>query len=477
MFAGPRPYTAGVPISTLDGVLASAELWRPDPARMVAGWEDAYPFCAAVCSTDAGLTFCRRCPEVVVRSVRSTGRIARGHCPAGVRLLAFGSDSPDDPDVFVLRIAPPTPKQAAAVTPVVRVPASSLRRAARETPPANGREVLRAVHTLRSRGGRLDWQVAQRTRSADRQRAASATLAQFIVATEEFHGLYREAIRQRGHLKRAQRLADRLARDAVLVRERERARIALQIHDTAAQSLVSAVRFLDAAADQQGAGAAAKGRTARGATPEGLAVPGASDATDHLGLAQGRLRTAIGELRAILEELIPPGLKLGLDQAIRYRHRDLLVEVGMTGIVEGGLPRLEPWAEQVIFGMVSEAMTNAARHSGGRSLRVECRTVRDRVVIVVLDDGRGLARVRVPSAEIRGPEMRDGQAPGGHVGSEHERGGLGLAGLVQQARWLGGTTLVRDRSGGGTEVRISVPRARYQVGPLPSDEITPGGQA
>ena len=60
--------------------LLGAELWeRGDPgaggdgrARFLAGWEDGATFCAAVCSTDLGLAFCRSCPtEVATRALRS----------------------------------------------------------------------------------------------------------------------------------------------------------------------------------------------------------------------------------------------------------------------------------------------------------------------------------------------------------------------------------------------------------------------
>jgi len=464
-----------MPKSTLHGVLAAAELWRRDPPQMVAGWEDAYPFCAAVCSTDAGLNLCQRCPEGVVGRAGAAGRPAHGDCPAGVRLVAFPLP-PDGSEVAVLRVSPPDPRRAGAISPVVRVPAAALRRAARETPGALARDLLGAARVLRAPAERLAWQVAQRVRSADRQRAASAALAQFIVATEEFQSLYRNAVRQRGQLERARRLSDRLARDSVHIREHERARIAHQIHDTAAQSLVSAVRFLDAAAggSTSDGGAAADasaisvdGRPGDGRPGDGR--PGAPEGSArHLDLARGRLRSAIGELRAILEELIPAGLELGLGQAIRYRHHDLLTESGLSGAVDGSLPRLEPWVEQVLFGMVSEAMTNAARHSGGRTIEVACTTVRDRVVIIVQDDGHGLGRARA-----RGDGRSPARADGGHAG-------LGLAGLVRQARWLGGATSIRPRPGGGTALRISVPWSRYRVqapaGQAPAGQA-PAGQA
>jgi signal transduction histidine kinase len=412
---------------------------------MVAGWEDGYPFCAAISSTDVGLDFCRRCPQSLVGTVLEARRPVGGSCPAGVRLLAFALQSRGEPDVVVLRIAPPAPRRAMAIAPQVRVAPALLGRVARETPRSDGIAVLGAARLIRSTAGRLKWQVALRDRGADRLRAASATLAQFIAATEEFQELYRDAVRQRRELERATRVADRLARDAVHVREHERARIAHQVHDTAAQSLVSAVRFLDAAAGElRASGGLASGRD-RSA--------GLASVADHLDLANARLHTSLREIRGILDQLVPAGLELGLDQAIRYRHRDLLEETGIGGVVHGSLPRLQPWVEQVLYGMVSEAMANAARHSGGRDVSVECSTVRDRVVVVVRDDGGG----------IRG--WTDGTDAASAHGTPHK--GLGLTGLLRQARWLGGATRIRRQARGGTSVRISIPLARYRADRVP----------
>ena len=461
-------YTAGVSSPAVERVLATAEIWRPGDEsgdgskrsgrrkkppsvpgtppvpRFTIGWEAAYPFCAAVCSTVIGLEFCRRCPEGLVASVFGSRRTAGGSCAAGVRLLAFPvpAVAPRLDAVVVLRVAPPEPRFAARMATVARVAAGSLRRAAGETPSSGGSDVLRAVRKLRSAAGWLDWQVTERERNADRQRAASATLAQFIVAIEEFQALYRSALRQRGELRRARDTADRFARDAVRAREGERARIAHQIHDTVAQSMVSAMRFLDAGMSTiQGSAAAA-------ASPAGRwTARRATTGTDNLELARERLRVAIHELRAMLDEFVPAGLEQGLDQAVRFRHRDVLVDADMTGSVTGTLPRLEPWVEQVAYGMVSEAMTNAARHSGGKTLMVECSTVRDRIVIVIRDDGIGIS------------------SRGDATPRRSRVGGLGIAGLTRQARWLGGSVAVRDRAGGGTAVRISVPRTRYLLAP------------
>jgi signal transduction histidine kinase len=269
------------------------------------------------------------------------------------------------------------------------------------------------------------WQVQQRERGSVRQRAATAALAQFIAVAEEFQDLYRDAQAQRRALARTQRLTDRLAREAVGAREMERARIAHQIHDTAAQSMVSAYRFLSAS-------------IAAGETKSG------EDARAYGAMALDRLQTAIGEVRSVLGQLVPPGLELGLSQAIRYRHAVLVAEASLAGTVSGELPRLHDAIEQSLYGMVAEAMANAAAHAQARNLDVDLRVVGQRLVIEVRDDGIGLAGARHAARAVAGR-------------------GLGLPGIVRQAGWLGGSARISGRAPRGTRVRISIPVQRYRA--------------
>jgi signal transduction histidine kinase len=152
--------------------------------------------------------------------------------------------------------------------------------------------------------------------------------------------------------------------------------------------------------------------------------------------------TAIKEVRAVLADLVPPGLEeLGLAQAIDHRMKSLAAESGIEMIIEGSLPRLDDWVEQALYGMSTEAVTNAVRHSHASTVRTELKVNKGRAVITVHDDGQGFD----PSAAER---RRAG-------------GGLGLLGIARQARWLGGAASIRSRVGSGTLVRISIPIARH----------------
>jgi signal transduction histidine kinase len=409
---------------------------------LISGWEDGEPFCATICSTDIGLQFCRRCPEQVAARVLETGRAAHGVCRAGGALLGFPAPRGSRTTAAVLRVGPPAQRDAAAVADRTRVSPGALRRAARQAPPPNARAALAAARVLRDPLRLFDWQVQQRARGSDRRRTATAALAQMVATSEEFYELYRDSQRQRRELGRNQRRLDRLARQTLRASDLERARIAHQIHDTAAQSMVSAFRFLDAAR------AYAAGH------------PGES-VDEYLESASDRLVAAIKEVRAVLNDLVPPGLEeLGLAQAIHSRVRSLAAESGMEMTSEGDLPRLDDWVEQALYGMTSEALTNAVRHSRARSVRTELRVIKSRAVVTISDDGHGFD----PAAAERRRAV----------------GGLGLLGLSRQARWLGGSSSVRSSVGTGTLVRISIPIARHagtRAGyPDPGNETIPGGR-
>jgi signal transduction histidine kinase len=411
--------------------LDAAERWitpSPDGPVMLDGWEDGYPFCATVCSTDVGLAFCRSCPTELVGRVAATRRPASADCPAGVRMLAFRVSGADE-SVAVLRVAPPRPSVAAHAADATRVPAPALRRAARDAPPADPVATLAAAHRLRDPAGLLAWRVAQRARGANRGREAAAALAQMIATGEEFQDLYRESERQRRALERSRHAVDRLARERVRVTDEERARIGHQIHDTAAQSMVSAFRFLDAA------------RTAA-ANADGQ-VPAALQA--NLEAAADRVQTAIREVRGVLAQLVPPGLdELGLVAPIRNRLEALTAGTPIRGDVHGELPRMDRSVEQTLHNIVAEALSNAVRHGRPSAVHVELHESRGRAVIEVVDDGAGFD----PTAT----------RPHG------EEGGLGLIGISRQASWLGGRASITSRRGRGTRVRISVPIDRHRTG-------------
>jgi signal transduction histidine kinase len=87
-------------------------------------------------------------------------------------------------------------------------------------------------------------------------------------------------------------------------------------------------------------------------------------------------------------------------------------------------------AEAVAYFVVSEALTNIARHAAARHATVHVERDRDRLLVSVADDGRGGAT---------------------------ETPGSGLAGLRDRVAAIDGTFVLHSPPGGGTTVTVEVP--------------------
>jgi signal transduction histidine kinase len=96
---------------------------------------------------------------------------------------------------------------------------------------------------------------------------------------------------------------------------------------------------------------------------------------------------------------------------------------------------LAPEAREQIARIAREAIANAARHGGARNVVVSLRPTESGIALRVFDDGRGVSR---PSVAGTG-------------------GGFGLRNMQDRAAALGGHLTLRERHGGGTELRVVIP--------------------
>lgn len=245
-----------------------------------------------------------------------------------------------------------------------------------------------------------------------------------VVLYARRHGQLRRELQARARaeagLAAALRLNRELSSRTLDLLERERKHLARELHDEMGQYL-NAVK-LDARHIEQSAAAeiAASGaRVLRNA--------------DH---AYAAVRAMIGRLR-------PAGLdELGLEAALeslagqwRASHPDLQVRLH----VDPGLDGLEAATSLAIFRLVQEGLTNCVRHSGARCISIGLRRQagpegRSGLVLVIADDGVGI----------------DGSAPGSGPG-------LGLAGMRERVRMLGGNLQLRTAAAGGLEIRATFP--------------------
>jgi signal transduction histidine kinase len=92
----------------------------------------------------------------------------------------------------------------------------------------------------------------------------------------------------------------------------------------------------------------------------------------------------------------------------------------------------------VAYFVVSEALTNVAKHADAGSAEVTVERAGDRLRVVVSDDGRGGATL-----------------DGG--GATADGAGTGLRGLAQRAAAVDGTLTVDSPPGGPTAITVELP--------------------
>jgi signal transduction histidine kinase len=201
-------------------------------------------------------------------------------------------------------------------------------------------------------------------------------------------------------------LTDSRAR-IVTTADATRRRIERDLHDGAQQRLV----FL-----------ALELRAAQAAVP-----PGTAELGQRLDAVAAGLTGVLEELREIARGLHPAVLDGGLRPALKALARRSAVPVQLHVQVEGRLP--EP-VEIAAYYVVSEALTNTAKHAHAT------------VVDVEVAAGEGDLHVRV----------RDDGCGGAHFGH-----GSGLVGLKDRAEALGGRIWLHSPPGGGTALQIVLP--------------------
>ena len=106
--------------------------------------------------------------------------------------------------------------------------------------------------------------------------------------------------------------------------------------------------------------------------------------------------------------------------------------------VYGDKRRLSPEAELVLFRIVQEALSNVKRHSQASQVVTTVEFDEGRARITVDDDGQGF---KVPE----------------RTGNSVAIGKLGLVGMRERVRLLGGTLTVRSELGEGTTIVADVP--------------------
>ena len=203
--------------------------------------------------------------------------------------------------------------------------------------------------------------------------------------------------------------------------EEERKRISHELHDETLQALVVLTRRLDtlASVDKE--------------LPE--------DGRLHLEALRQQVNNIMQSVRRLSQDLRPAALdSLGLLPALEWLASDVAEysKIATRVNVLGTERRLPEEIELVLFRITQEAMRNVWRHSQATRAEIKVEFDESKTRITVSDNGKGF---KLP--ETIEDLARDGK--------------LGLAGMQERARLVGGTITIQSELGGGSSITIDIP--------------------
>jgi signal transduction histidine kinase len=151
----------------------------------------------------------------------------------------------------------------------------------------------------------------------------------------------------------------------------------------------------------------------------------------------GLIELGIQSVRQISSDLRPAVLDhFGLKDAIQWEATKFQQRTGIRCRVDWALKEglEERSRELALFRILQEALTNVARHAHAGAVRIELREGGSTVKLTIKDNGRGITKAELACVES-----------------------IGLLGMAERARLLGGRVSITGSRGRGTTVAVRMP--------------------
>ena len=250
------------------------------------------------------------------------------------------------------------------------------------------------------------------------------SLSGYLLEIQDITDLKQAEQRLQSHQEQLRSLASQLS----LAEERERRRLAADLHDQVGQSL-AAIKLKLGAARQ--------------------AVL-ASDAGHHLDEIRGLVEEAIRQTRSLTFDLSPPILyELGLEPALEWLAEQFQAKHAISASLEddGQTKPLEDDVRGLLFRAVSELLMNIAKHAQARTVVISVSRRQNDVHIQVRDDGMGF----------------------NETDTDRRTSGFGLFNIRERLTAIGGRLAIDSEPGRGASITLVAPLSVRGRDPEDSD--------
>jgi PAS domain S-box-containing protein len=221
------------------------------------------------------------------------------------------------------------------------------------------------------------------------------------------------------HVRERTRQLTSLTAELSLAEERERRRIATELHDQVGQTLIFSKIKLNSLSQ------------ALSTESFGKLV---SEISEYI-------NQSIEEIRSLTFQLSPPLLyEVGFDAAVEWLGEEFQEKYGFQVEFQddGREKPLDEEASVALYQMVRELLINVAKHAKAKKVRVSVRKISDKIKIIVADDGLGFFCLN---------SMR----------RKNEKSGFGLFNIRHRIEFMGGGFKIKSKINQGTCATLILP--------------------
>ncbi|MDR3577300.1 MAG: GAF domain-containing sensor histidine kinase [Anaerolineaceae bacterium] len=210
-----------------------------------------------------------------------------------------------------------------------------------------------------------------------------------------------------------------LSAQVIAAQEKERQKIAVELHDHAGQALL--------------------GLRAELQILKHYVLSDSDQAINQIKYMDGIVFETSRDLRQLAHDLRPPiltemGLVPALEQYIDEFSRRMKMPATFEFQHDRQLARIPENIELICYRIVQEALTNLAKHAQANKVKITLDLTADQLVLSVIDDGVGFT----PFAK-------------------KEVDGFGLIGIRERVTAVGGTLQIFSQPGRGTQITVEIP--------------------
>ncbi|MCX6010096.1 MAG: PAS domain S-box protein [Chloroflexi bacterium] len=281
--------------------------------------------------------------------------------------------------------------------------------------------IAKEVKTKLMKGQSIDQRYDQRLIKKDGSETIIELFTRLIKADgkpSDFHNIARDVTEER---KLRDNLRIQIHR-TLMAQEEERKRIARELHDDVAQSILLLSRRLDILIS------------------EGAHKPPKASVSE-LEDIQAIANEAYKSLQRYARDLRPSILdQMGLVAALNWLADELSKELGIKATVKADKlpPLISSEIELVMFRIAQESLNNVRKHAQASKVKIAVESSSSNMRMIITDNGKGFLTSRL-------------------TGNLAREGKLGLLGMEERARLIGGSLQIKSEPGKGTIVIAKAP--------------------